>query len=237
VKDQYFGDENDYLKYGLLRSLGMASGLGLGICWLRTADDRGRDGKFREYLNDPSRYRRHDPQLFDALSRLADPTTPRSVLYAEEWDLLPNATFHHRVLADSTSDRRTYFAEAWSRLASSPLLFLDPDNGIEVQSTAYGRSRSSKYVYWRELEEASQMGHSLIIYQHFPHEPREAFIERTASALCTRLSAALVASFRTPRVVFFLAARDEHAQQLESGIHLVKQRWAGHIRHSVHVVA
>jgi hypothetical protein len=62
MKDQYFGDVNDYRKYGLLRALAGVSGLPLGICWMLTARDGRSDGEFRRYLDQAIRCRRHDPQ-------------------------------------------------------------------------------------------------------------------------------------------------------------------------------
>ncbi len=57
MKHQYFGDINDYRKYGLLRALSQASGLSLGVCWLLTAPDARPDGEFRNYLEQPRRWR------------------------------------------------------------------------------------------------------------------------------------------------------------------------------------
>ena len=72
VKDQYFGDVNDYRKYGILRGLIEGSQLRLGVCWLRTVNDGRQDGEFRQYLQRPERWRHHDPELYDALRRLLD---------------------------------------------------------------------------------------------------------------------------------------------------------------------
>jgi hypothetical protein len=49
MKNQYFGDINDYRKYGLLRRL--QAGLSLCVCWTLTDDDGSSDGRFLEYLN------------------------------------------------------------------------------------------------------------------------------------------------------------------------------------------
>jgi len=56
VKDQYFGDVNNYRKYGLLRALATAGSI--GVCWLLTPDDGGNDGRPRRYLDEPSKWRR-----------------------------------------------------------------------------------------------------------------------------------------------------------------------------------
>ena len=55
MKNQYFGDINDYRKYGLMRVLAQRSSLALGICWLITEDDEHGDGELRAYLSNPSR--------------------------------------------------------------------------------------------------------------------------------------------------------------------------------------
>ena len=36
MKNQYFGDVNDYRKYGLLRLLGRAGKVKIGVCWMLT---------------------------------------------------------------------------------------------------------------------------------------------------------------------------------------------------------
>jgi hypothetical protein len=44
MKDQYFGDINDYRKYGLLRAI-QSRGTGrLLVAWMLTPADGGRDG-------------------------------------------------------------------------------------------------------------------------------------------------------------------------------------------------
>lgn len=40
-----------------------------------------------------------------------------------------------------------YFTAAWQVLADCDLVFFDPDNGIEVPTTAIGARGACKYVY------------------------------------------------------------------------------------------
>ena len=51
VKNQYFGDQNDYFKYDLL--LFLAEGLSglkrLSVVWMLTANDKSNDGGKRGY--------------------------------------------------------------------------------------------------------------------------------------------------------------------------------------------
>ncbi|MGZ8453788.1 MAG: hypothetical protein ACXWZE_17040, partial [Candidatus Binatia bacterium] len=89
MKNQYFGEVNDFRKYGLLRTLQRASGLTVGLCWFLTVDDGAGDGELRNYLNHPGRWRHYDPELYDKLQRLLDAEVQRSVSRASEWELVP----------------------------------------------------------------------------------------------------------------------------------------------------
>ncbi len=46
MKNQYFGDINDYRKCGLLRLLTGRGSLSTAICWMLAPNDRSPDGKF-----------------------------------------------------------------------------------------------------------------------------------------------------------------------------------------------
>jgi hypothetical protein len=235
MKDQYFGDVNDYRKYGLLRVLSGVTQLPIGVCWMLTAPDGRSDGEFRRYLERPERWRRYDPELYDRLRLLREPGNERSVQLACSWGLIPDAKYREEMLEDNAGSRRAYFDRAWTVLAACPIIFLDPDNGVEVPSTRPGAKGSSRYVYWDELAQGYERGHSLLIYQHFIREKRDGFIARLATQLAGRLRAPLVDSFRTAHVVFFLVARPEHAAAFERAHDLIHDRWAGQIRASAYV--
>jgi hypothetical protein len=237
MKDQYFGDINDYRKYGLLRAIQDATGLRSGVCWLRTGADDRRDGEFRSYLQQPSKWRRYDPELYDHLRALLREDTERATLQAEAWDLVPGAIYQHEMIVDDGSARATYFTATWEFFHGIPLLFFDPDNGIEVSSVSWGRQNSSKYVFWRELEEAAARGHSLLVYQHFPRKPREAFIVELAAALLSRLHASQVQVFRTAHVAFLLIPQESHLAAFGRLPALVSDRWSSQFQVSVHHVA
>ena len=72
MKDQYFGDVNDYRKYGLLRVLLSETGLTHTLCWMLTPSDGRSDGKFVDYLASPKRWQHLDPPLFEFLARATE---------------------------------------------------------------------------------------------------------------------------------------------------------------------
>lgn len=55
MKNQYFGDINDFRKYGILRALA-GPPLSLVVSWMLTPDDGSTDGEFISYLSEPRRW-------------------------------------------------------------------------------------------------------------------------------------------------------------------------------------
>jgi hypothetical protein len=223
MKNQYFGDVNDYRKYGLLRCL-WSGGVGnLLVAWMLTPDDGGRDGGFRTYLNDPDRWRKYDPDLFRGLAGLRH--APPSVSLMERSSLLPRASYYSEVVPDGPMEREPWRESLISAARGFELVFLDPDNGIEVPSRPVGRKGSSKYVMWDEIEGIWAVGCSILIYQHFCREPRQAFAGRRSAELRARTGARFVEGFRTPHVLFLLAAQDRHAKRFVDAISLLSKSW------------
>jgi hypothetical protein len=228
MKDQYFGDVNDYRKYGLLRTVA-AAGLSIGVCWLLTGVDNGNDGELRRYLEKPSRWRKYDPDLYDRLQRVRQPDVQRGVRYCGEWGLVPGALYFDELLSDDSRQRDDYFRRALGTLGGCDVIFFDPDVGIEVPSTARGKRGSSQYIYWAELREAYRRGHSLLVYQHFPRVERTRFVPFLADCLGDELGAPRVGAFVTPYVVFFLVQQSVHGAALENAAAAVPAKWHGQI--------
>jgi hypothetical protein len=228
MKNQYFGDINDYRKYGLLRCLG-AAGLKIGVCWLLTPDDRKGNGELRTYLTKPELWRHYDPQLYDGLQRLSDPEVSRTVRHAEEWRLVPGARYFTHQLPDEVEARDAYFTTAYATLEGKDLIFFDPDVGLEVPSTRRGARGSAAYLYWCELTEAFGRGHSVLFYQHYPHVNRSRFVPFLAHRLSGELGLPYVSAFVTPYVVFFLVWHSKHRRTLSAAVQVVRRLWQGQI--------
>lgn len=228
MKNQYFGDVNDYRKCGLLRCFA-DTGVTIGVCWLLTEDDGKGDGELRQYLTKPSRWRRYDAQLYEKLQRLAEPGVRRTVRHAAEWGLVPGAIYFDERLVDAEDRRDAYFKAAFAALAGSDLVFFDPDVGLEVPSKPRGKRGSAGYVYWSELAEAYGRGHSLLVYQHYPHVDRTRFVPFLAVCLSTELRAVAVSAFVTAHVAFFLVQQSRHRTAFQQAAAAVGSRWPGQI--------
>lgn len=229
MKNQYFGDVNDYLKYGLIRALLAPANLGLFVGWMLTPDDGSSDGKFRRYVMEPECWRHHDPTLYAHLSEsLAGAPSP-AVALIEQADVLPGARYFSELVPDDRWARGLWAQRLVSAARGSDLVFLDPDNGFEIPSKPLGRKDSSKYVAWHEVECLWDAGSSVLVYQHFPHEQRSIFTSRLAAELATRTGAAFVEAFSTRYVLFLLASQQRHADVFEQAIAGHLPRWEGQI--------
>jgi hypothetical protein len=222
MKDQYFGDINDYRKYALLRTLLDGNRLSLLVAWMLTPDDGGSDGGRRSYLSRPDEFARFDPGLFAGLSRLLAPPARPRVSLIERTSLLPRAAYFGRLVPDAQPARAAWRGELLAAASGRDLVFLDPDNGIEVASRPIGRRGSSKHVLWQEIEGLWALGSSLVIYQHFPRRPRGPFVRRLGGGLRRRTGAPLVAAFPSSSVVFFLVGQRRHAAELRSAVRRVR---------------
>jgi hypothetical protein len=229
MKDQYFGDVNDFRKFGLLRSLTTSDRLCLGVCWMLTEPDTRTDGRLLAYLGDPRKYRQRDPELFDWLKQVVGCEKDRRTARIEESVLLGSAAFQSQILTDRQSERREYFSECAKRLARCDLVFFDPDTGLGIRSTPRGRKYSCKYLYWDEVCDTFAAASSVLIYQHFPHEERSGYITRMTGALLERTRAATVFSFSTPNVLFLLAAHERHTAAFRKQLSSIRSVWANQI--------
>jgi hypothetical protein len=230
MKNQYFGDVNDYRKYGLLRALQSNGDGSVLIAWMLTPDDGGRDGGFRSYLKAPDTWAKYDPDLFAGLSGLLCAAPQPSVSLIEGSGLLPRAHYYAAIVPDGRAQRAAWREELLRVASGVDLVFLDPDNGIEVPSRPVGRKGSSKYVTWQEIQELWEADCSLLIYQHFRREGRDAFAQRLVFELGERTGSCFTEAFRTPHVLFLLAVQDRHRQRFAGMIPVLSERWKGQIK-------
>ena len=181
MQDRYVGDLGDYGKYALLRHLAGFSGrpqLFLGIIWYLFPDEyHNNDGKHVSYLKTGS-HRKLDHQLHGKLLELVQ-SGKRSVADVMQSGVFaPPTVFVYDTVEPGnwqgkpiTKSRRIEYRGNWHREALArtedcDIVFMDPDNGLEVKSVPFGSPKSGKYAYWGELREFFYREQSLVIYHH-----------------------------------------------------------------------
>jgi hypothetical protein len=225
MKAQYFGDENDYRKYALLRLLAKSGGFKIGICWMLTpADERSNGGK-RSYVQHPAKWRAFDPDLFDLMATVKPKPGLVDLLRIEREGLIPGAKFFNEVIPDPRGERVAFHQACLSAFNGCDLVFFDPDNGLDVLSLPKGRKNSGKFVFRDEISDHYAVGRSILCYQHFAREHRPTFLSKTAGDLSLALPSASVWCFQTAHVAFFLGAQPGHARRVGAVAEEVAEKW------------
>ncbi len=223
MKNQYFGDVRDYLKYSLLRTLGRE--LSVAVCWLLTPDDSSTGGGMTRYLCDPDRWRGYDPQVFDFLHKQVIERQIRCICVLEQSQLLgSNTRYFSECVPDDGLERCKYFDKFMEYAHGAGLVFFDPDTGIEPPS-----NKGSKYVHWHELDRTFRHGHSLLVYQHTWRKPHDEFVRCRAEELRQLGGASKVFAFYDNAVVFFLVAQPCHLARLDQARVKIETRWRGRV--------
>ena len=229
MKNQYFGDINDYRKYGLLRVLSDGGRNRIAVCWMLTESDKRSDGNKTGYLLAGKTHRNLDPELFDALHDSVIRRQRRHIQEVDSLRIVPSATYYADPASRDPIVRRDWLMRFLADANGHDIAFFDPDNGIEVKSSPKVHWRSTKHVYWDELMQTYGAGLSLLVYQHFPRRPHGAFVEEMGRTIASRVGASRVHNFRTSDVVFFLVPRIEHQDRLEPLAEAIKIKWSGQI--------
>ncbi len=159
MKNQYVADINDYNKYLLLSDFSEIYDV-IDVCWMLTTDDYGRDGAKIKYLFDESK--RKDTLIYDYLKGLVV-SNIKDVLAIENGNIIPVRSFYHKIQEIPTSPDLP------------ELLFLDPDNGLEVKSIPLSSPKSEGYVYYSDIKPIIEQGCDVLVYQHYPRVNREKY--------------------------------------------------------------
>ena len=150
MQNRYVGDIGDFGKIGLLRFLlkNKIKRLKIGINWYLTSDEtHNNDGKHIAYLLDGKKnhflYRECDNALYDELHKIVKPERidnktvkangERCVKKLKRLPWSDKVTFFN-IFIEGETNREAWFEKSMGELSECSLLFLDPDNGLEVES-------------------------------------------------------------------------------------------------------
>ncbi len=240
MQNRYVGDVGDFGKYGLLRALCLPSKddnseLSLGVVWyLVPPEEDNNDGKYTQYLKETpknkSLFRACDEKLYDALSKIIN-AGERRIKNIRESDILPTKTVYYEETLSfddmpsigpmarerRLAHRRGWVQDALYKTAGCDVVFIDPDNGLEIDNVKRHTKKGPKYAFYDELSKFIENDKSLVIYQHTSRRgAADAQIKRRVSQLKERLNVStdiLALRFRrgTSRAFFIIPSkRHEH---------------------------
>jgi hypothetical protein len=197
VRHKFVKHIGDYAKYALLRAL-CASGpptMRLGVIWYLTDHvELNNDGRKRSHLLTPG-WDDLDPDLLTRMRQIENRAQKQDQLnlnLIEASGILPPSTTYFsepiHVLGtarERVSGRAAWFERARKAVADCDLVFLDPDNGLEVRSAPITSPLSSKYTTIAEIAALLNSGAGVVLYQHGDRTPWSVQRER----VCARIAA------------------------------------------------
>ncbi|MGO9611952.1 MAG: hypothetical protein ACLPX5_02845 [Dissulfurispiraceae bacterium] len=179
MQDRYAGDVGDFGKFTLLRSLFSKASYRIGVIWYRFPNEaHNNDGGHIDYVKQQSFLECSE----DICERLKKVLAHRSIKSLEEAGLLPDNTvffgdpldFHRRYKSQSRQDkenrecgRKDWLQNAKKIVSSCEVLFLDPDNGLEIPTCPkINQMKSGKFAFYSEISELAKDKRVCVIYHH-----------------------------------------------------------------------
>lgn len=168
MKNQYFGDQHDYIKYAFIRRMIQGNGVRTAVCWMLTPPGNRNDGRYIGYLrgSQSCQWRRIDTPLFDCLKSAVHCREERNVEVIKRSGLLHDTIFYPDELPGTATERQEYFRGFRQLAAGRDLVFFDADNGLKDPSATYEERPSIQHLYPSDLVASFKNGHSLLVYQH-----------------------------------------------------------------------
>jgi hypothetical protein len=128
--------------------------------------------------------------------------------------------------------RREWFERAFARTEGCELIFMDPDNGLEIASAPPGSAKSHKYALMQETHRLVARRQSVLVYQHMhrraPHKLQVAEGLARLRGAFPDVRSVVAATFRqgSGRTFFLLTspAQDTFLRERLAG--LSRTRWA-----------
>ena len=230
MQERYLGDSHDFIKYALLRHLTKELQITLGVNWYLTCPSQvdklgNNDGEKRHHLKGGV-WESTDPELFQKIDVFSDPSK-RKLNVMENTGILPSTTEY--VTAPTLSDDRGHWhTSALSKLVQAGLIFIDPDNGLEI--TSMSKKSKPKYALYDEVADYFQRGQQVISIQ-FARQcnpiQRADDVRRRLMEVCGAKSIMPVVRGRTaPNVLFVSVVHDNVAERFGASLQKFGQNCA-----------
>jgi len=178
MRHNYTGDEGDFTKYALLRTLSANDHeRAFAVNWYLTVHaETNAHGNALPHLETPDEWAMLDQDLLTRFVEVfnREQREARHVGLLEDVQMVgPLTRFFHEPLptgelptADRMAAREAWHARALSATASADMVFLDPDNGVEVASRGPQSKWRCKYTTYAEIGGYLERGQAVVCYQH-----------------------------------------------------------------------
>ncbi|VVB87748.1 Uncharacterised protein [uncultured archaeon] len=223
MKNQYFGDIRDLFKYDLISRICQENALPKRVLFIPmlTENDNNRDGNKNDYSKAKAGVQNEKLKNFLDCCRKRD---KRDVKEIESYFKSYGMEIHICYDKFINRERGNYFnkIKEKSQFFSRSLIFLDPDNGLEI------KNYNKKHLLYNEVEDLYTKMDAwsiLMIYQQFPREPHIGYRCRRAKELEIRTKNSPLQISDNEIVFFFLTKNEELKHQLELLLNKYKTKY------------
>jgi hypothetical protein len=217
---RYLGDSHDYIKFALLRHFHRVLNVKIGVNWYLTNPEDNRDGEQRRFL-DNSQWACLDNSLYEKLRPFRDPLY-RTFENFERDQVLPENTIYYSNNLSIQYNRTKWHEQALSKLSKAGLIFLDQDNGFEVESMT-GRTQH-KYALYKEAFDYYDSGKIVIEIQFAnkvdPLVRAEKVREMLIQSKYCSTNLPVVRGRVTPNILFFTISPLSRLNEIEAALKL-----------------
>jgi hypothetical protein len=247
MRHNFVNDIGDYAKYALLRAicLDASEAVQLGVIWYLTDHEiQNGDGRKRAHLTQDG-WETLDPDLLRQMRQIESKVSGQgelSISLIEAVGILPSSTAYfsepvpgtYGTGAERVKERNGWFGRAKKAMEGCNVIFLDPDNGLEVRSAPLTSPLATRYATVREMSELLENNAAVILYQH---GTRTAW-ESQRQDVCGRIAAGSTrpTTIRTlrfgafgVRAFFCVTTSANMAEVIDTGLDQIRRRtenWA-----------
>ncbi len=223
MKNQYFGDNRDLFKYDLIYHI-IQAGLVNHFAFIPMLTENDATGQGGVTDRDKAKAGAGNKELMSFLDECVK-RGRRDIKQLEsffEKQDIKMTIYYGKDRYFSHQNRRQYFEQIGDGLLSKSLIFVDPDNGLEVK-----RSREKHILYSEvdDLYERMDKSSILMLCQHFPREPRHEYLHFRVEELEEKISGDEPICIDDGEIIFFFLTKDE---SLEHSLTHVIQDYAEH---------
>lgn len=168
MQDRYSGDIGDFSKFMLMKHvIGNTFGP-VGLVWYaHPNEDHSGDGRHLAYLGEEA-YIRSDRDLVDRLRSVAErpDRNTAGIQNLESMVLGPDVPCFSDPVPREVPERVGWLEKALDRTSGCSVRVLDPDNGMEPDTSNVGRP-GRKYALLSEIRAFLDRSRVVVLYQHF----------------------------------------------------------------------
>lgn len=156
MKNRFYGDVNDYIKYGILDILSQKY-KSIGINWYLTDDRHGKkgDGNLNHHITNVEDWKGFNSKIYEKLQKRLQ-LNQRNIKYCGEDELFDFKYEFVEQLPDNVQQsiyealRNGWHTRALRHLSECDLVFFDPDIGVIDQLTK-NVEKNSEYCLAKEI--------------------------------------------------------------------------------------